>query len=152
MFGLFHIGLIEDYYEVDDLIAVSHDREKLEAYIQKRTEEFHFYKKLYEQYRAIESSLPEFTEPRPEKKKLGFNPKTKEEHALAKANASAFHSQQRAWDQRYNSFLSERSDKAFDLLCQQEGLDKTTVERNNIQGYHSYYQEPKYEIKEVEVW
>jgi hypothetical protein len=152
MFGLFCISQIEDYYDVDDLVAVSDDREKLEAYIQKRIEDFHFYKKLHEKYRAIKCSLPEFTEPRPEKKKLGFNPKTKEERAMVRANAEAFNSQQRAWDQRYHKFLSDQSNKAFDLLCEQEGLDKTAIEKDSIQGYHSYYSEPKYKIKEVEVW
>lgn len=152
MLGLFEISSIEDYYEVDSLVAVSTDRAKLDKYISDQTNEFHLYKSVYEKYGAVLASLPGFDETPPVKEKLGFIPKTGAEHKVAKDKAVAYKEALAAWTKRKYEYSARQSDEAYELTCQQLRLKVGEVEKSGIMGYHHYYKPPEFEIREVECW
>lgn len=152
MFGLFLIGSIEDYYEVDHLVAVSEDSNKLEVYIAKQHTDYELYKILKAKYWEIRNALPKFDEVAPVKLKLGFNPKTRAEHDIAALHAREHNEACKFYYERSFAFEHERNEEAYIKLCRQEELWQTDFDKNRVMG-HSYYDKPpEYKIEEVEVW
>lgn len=152
MLGLFSIDKIEDYYEVDNLIAVSHDRAKLEKYIADAIADFELHKLAHEKYCEIRKTMPKFAEEAPVKRKLGFVPKTREEHKMAEQNAREYEALNRAYQAQYYAFERAQDEEAFVLMCRKEGLWQTDIKKSRVVGFQCYYSPPEYKIAEVEVW
>lgn len=152
MFGLFSVGSIEDYYETENLVAVSPDRSKLEKYVSDTIADYELHKLAYDKYCEIRRTMPKLDEVAPVKTKLGFTPKTRDEHKLAERNSSEYHAAYKSYCERSQAFERKQDEAAYLLMCRQEELWQTDVRKSDIIGYQTYHSPPEYKITEVEVW
>lgn len=150
MYGLFKNDMIEDFYEAPRLICVAHSREHLEHHIEEIKVKQAERARLIGVYRSIEKEFPEFDEPAPEWQKLGFSPKTREEHKLAEKNIANNNKLYQEYMKKREAYNIDRENQAWSLFLDIEGKHFTELNKKDIiNKYNNSNNYPKMYIEEV---
>ena len=156
MFCLYNVYYIEDYYRLRSVVCVSNDEQKLKDYIVTANQQYQEKLSLFNRYIEINKQLKEIVESLPSEKitmptplpniKGPFTPEQKAERQ--KLN-DAYNAAMMQYYDRFNLEAQAKQDKAIKQYCEQNSVDETSLDRNQLFVWLPKPEEPEFEIDQV---